>query len=150
MTFSRAILTGVMLARMAAPAAAASPADIAAGLAPEVVQVVSGGTWDNAGKKGGYRAVLVAQAGAGGAQLYLEWLAAGTDGAAPSLVTSAPVKEINDLKLPDATLSSEFEKPNEYTVFLEPNDPTKDSGQSYTIVATTPGKYTFSLGASPE
>jgi len=131
-------------------AMAASPADIASGLAPEVVQVVSGGAWQDAGKTGGYRAVLVVPVGGGGAQLFIEWLAAGTGGAAPAIAAISPVKEIGELKLPDATLGSETEKTGEYTIFVEPNDPAKDSGQSYTIVASAPGKYTFSLGAPPE
>lgn len=149
MTKTRTILAAALLLG-AGTADAASPADIAAALAPEVVQVVSGGTWDDAGKKGGYRAVLVVPVGGGGAQLFLEWLAAGTDGGPPALVASSPIKEINDLKMPDATLSSETEKKNEFTVFVEPNDPNKDGGQTYAILAGAPGKYTFSLGAPPE
>ena len=142
--------TALMLAGV--PALAASPSEVAAGLAPEVVQVVSGGIWDDGGKTGGYRAVLIGASGAGakGAELYLEWVAAGKDGAPPTIVNTSPIKEVNDLKLADALLSMEFEKANEFTLFVEPNDPTKDSGNSYTVVATTPGKYTFTLGAPPE
>ena len=149
MTRTRTMLAAALI--LAASAAkAASPADIAAGLAPEVVQVVSGGTWEDAGKKGGYRAVLVAPVGGGPAQLFLEWLAAGAEGGPAALVATSPIKEINDLKMPDATLSSETEKKNEFTVFVEPNDPNKDGGQTYAILAGAPGKYTFSLGAPPE
>ena len=150
MRIGHAVILAVATFVLVPAANAASPADIAAALAPEVVQVVSGGVWEDGGKKGGYRAVLVAPEGASGAQLYLEWLAAGTGGAAPSLVISSPIKEVNDLKLPDATLNMESEKTNEFTLFVEPNDPSKDSGQSYTILAAAPGKYTFSLGAPPE
>jgi len=149
MTRTRIVLS-VLILLAASHAHAGSPADIAAGLAPEVVQVVSGGTWEDAGKKGGYRAVLVVPVGGGAAQLFVEWLAAGADGGAPALVTASPIKEINDLKMPDATLSSETEKKNEFTVFVEPNDPNKDGGQTYAILAGAPGKYTFSLGAPPE
>jgi hypothetical protein len=145
-------LAAAMLATWSMPAVAASPAEIASTLAPEVIQVVSGGLWDDGGKTGGYRAVLVAptEAGGRGAELYLEWIAAGKDGAAPSVVATSPIKEVNDLKLADALLSMEFEKANEFTLFVEPNDPAKDSGNSYTVVATTPGKYNFTLGAPPE
>ena len=149
---SSAIGAMAALLGLAVPALAASSADIAASLAPEVVQVVSGGNWEDGGKKGGYRAVLVAPSGAeaNSTQLYLEWLAAGKDGAPPVLVMSSPIKEINDLKLANATLSMEYEKANEFTVFVEPSDPNRDAGNSYTILATAPGKYTFSLGAPPE
>ena len=144
------VFAALGLASLSPSAYAASPADIAAAVAPEVVQVVSGGNWADGGKKGGYRAIVVVSAGDAKAQLFIEWLAAGTNGGPPSLVATVAVKEVNELKLPDATLSSEFEKSNEYTVFVEPNDPSKDSGQSYTIVATVPGKYSFSPGALPE
>ena len=149
---SLGIASAALLLSSIGRAPAASPADIAAGLAPEVVQVVSGGTWQDGDKKGGYRAVLVEPSGGGatGAQLFLEWLAAGKDGAAPAIVASSPIKEVNDLKLSNATLSMEYEKTNEFTVFLEPNDPSKDTVDSYTILATAPGKYSFSLGAPPE
>lgn len=137
---------------LAGVAKAASPADIALGLAPEVVQVVSGGLWDDSGKKGGYRAILIGPTGAGaqGSELYLEWLAAGQNGAPPSIIISSPIKEVNDLKLADALLTMEFEKANEFTLFVEPNDPSKLTGNSYTVIATTPGKYSFSLGTPPE
>jgi hypothetical protein len=150
MKFMRIWVAAAAIAGLARGVQAASPADIASGLAPEVLQVVSGGSWENAGKKGGYRAVLVASSTGSDAELYIEWLAAGSNGQPPSLVMSLPVKEINDLKLPNATLNAEFEAANEYTVFVEADDPSKDSGKSYTVLAGPPGKYTFSLGAPPE
>jgi hypothetical protein len=147
----RVFVLAVALASLPALAVAGSPpTDIAKALAPEVLQVVSGGNWDDGGKKGAYRAVLVAPEPGGGAELVVQWLAPGQPGGAPILVASALVKEIADLKLPDATLSAEFESANEYTVFVEPDDPSKDAGQSYTVLVGVPGKYTFSLGAPPE
>jgi len=150
MRFGGPLIAALWLLGLASRAEAASPAEIAAGLAPEVIAVVSGGKWQEGDRNGGYRAVLVAPAGAVGAQLYIEWLAAGANGGAPSMVATVPVKEVNDLRLPNATLSAESETDNQFTVFVESDDPATQSGNSYTVNAAAPGKYTFSLGAPPE
>ena len=141
----------VLLAVGIGPVSAASPADLAAGLALQIVQVVSGGNWDDGGKKGYYRAVLIAPADANsGAQIFLQWVQAGKDQPVPTIAAMVPVKEVNDLHLIDATLNMEVTKANEVLLYVEPNDPSKDTMQSYSITATVPGKYTAAAGALPE
>ena len=130
---------------------AASPTEIAAALAPEVIQAVSGGTWADGGKTGYYRAVLVAPPDASsGAQLFVQWVQAANGATAPSLLSAMPIKEFNDLKLIDASLSMEYQKSNEFMLYVEPNDPTKDAAQSFSVTATLPGKYSAVVGAPPE
>ena len=133
-------------------ALAASPADVAAGLAPQVVNVVSGGAWDDGGKKGYYRAVLIAPADAGsGAQIFVQWIqAAGASAPAQPIVAVAPIKEYNDMKLVDATLTMDTETPGEFIVYIEPTDPSKAAQQSFTLTAGKPGSYTIVNGPLPE
>lgn len=150
MTLCRTLAVVTALAGIPQVGFAASAADVAKALAPEVLQVVSGGTWKDGDKTGDYRAVLIAPGGGAAAELVVQWLSPGAAGAPPSVVASATVKEVADLKLADATLNAEVGGDNDYTVFVEPDDPSKDNGQSYTVSAGAPGKYTFNVGAPPE
>lgn len=131
---------------------AASPSDVAGTLSPQLVQTVSGGNWDEGGKKGYYRAVLVAPSDEGTkAQIFVQWMTASdAAGAAPSVATMTPIDGTGDLKLVDAVFSMEYEKPNEFILYVEPSDPAKTAQDSLTITATTPGKYTVSKGPLPE
>jgi hypothetical protein len=135
-----------------APARADGPADIAAAVAPQIVQVVSGGNWEDGGKKGYYRAVLIAPPDANsGVQIFLQWMtAADPAGAKPAISVATPVKEVSDLKVVDAVLSMEYEKPNEFILYVEPADPSKAAQQSLTVTATAPGKYSVARGPLPE
>ncbi len=152
MTSMRAILLAATVAALAVPAAlAASPADIAKAVDPAVVQMVTGGNWEDGGKKGYYRAVMIAPAtSASGAEVYLQWFQSAKDQTTPTLVLEVPIKEVNDLKLTDATLSMETLKANEFILYVEPNDPSKDTQQGFSVTATSPGKYTAVAGALPE
>ncbi len=143
---------GIMVNLAVLPALAAAPADVAAAVSPQIVQVVSGGNWEDGGKKGYYRAVLVAPADASsGAQIYVQWMtAADASGGLPTISMAAPIKEVTDLKVVDAVLSMEYEKPNEFILYVEPSDPSKAAQQSLTVTATQPGKYTVSKGPLPE
>jgi len=147
------VMAAMVLAGFALPAQAATPADLAAGVAPQIVQVVSGGNWEDAGKKGYYRAVLVAPPDANsGAQIFLQWMTSAdqSSGGAPAIAVGTAVTEVADLKLLDAVLSMEFEKPNEFILYVEPADPSKAALQSLTVTATAPGKYTAVKGPLPE
>ncbi len=154
MTVRRGMLVaGVLLSVVSASAFAAAPSDIATALAPQVVGVVSGGTWEESGKKGYYRAVLIAPADAStGAQIYLQWMTAAdqSSGGVPAIAKAVPVQEVADQKMLDANLSMEFEKPNEFILYVEPSDPSKAATQSLTVTATAPGKYTAVKGPLPE
>jgi hypothetical protein len=139
------------LCLMAAPGRADVSTDLAAALAPQVLQVGSGGTWEDGGKKGYYRAVVIAPPDANvGSQVFIQWMSAAEPAHPSAVVTAVPVKEINGAKLLDALLSMEFEKNNEFTVYIEPNDPAKAAQQSFTVTATAPGKYTIETGPPPE
>lgn len=152
----RALTTTFALSLMlalAGPAAAAplAPQDAAAAVPANVIQVVSGGTWEDGGKKGTYRAIMVAPASpAEGAQIFLQWLAAGKDPGTVEVASVVALQKINDMKLPDAFLSMDFEKSNEVMLYVQPYDPAKESDQSFTVTATLPGKLSIEQGAAPE
>ena len=148
-----AIVAAVLISATAVdPSAhAASAADVAAGLSSQIVEVVSGGAWEDGGKKGYYRAVLVAPADAGsGAQIFMQWMQAAGAGTVPSIVAVAPIKEYNDQKLVDATINADTETPGEFIVYIEPRDPSKAAQQSFTLTASKPGIYTIAHGPIPE
>lgn len=147
-----AIVTLVLFCTLSQRVVAATPADIAAAASPQIIQLVSGGNWEDAGKKGYYRAILVAPPDSGsGAQIFLQWMnAAGAEAGSQTVQAAVQVKELNDLKVADAVLNMESEKPNEFILYIEPADPAKAAQQSLTVTATGPGKYTVANGPLPE
>ena len=147
------IAASVLLGMSVSAAQAAPPTDVAAAVSPQVVGVVSGGTWEEGGKKGYYRAVLIAPPDANtGAQIFLQWMTAAdqSSGGVPAIAKIVPVQEVADQKMLDANLSMEFEKPNEFILYVEPTDPAKAATQSLTVTATAPGKYSAVKGPLPE
>jgi hypothetical protein len=147
------LAAGAVLVGVVADASAAAPADVAAAVAPQVVGVVSGGNWEDGGKKGYYRAVLIAPPDASsGAQIFLQWMTAAdqASGGVPAVAMVASVQEVAAEKMIDANLSMEFERPNEFILYVEPADPSKAAAQSLTVTATSPGKYSAVKGPLPE
>jgi hypothetical protein len=126
---------------------AADANDIAKSIPLDVGQAVSGGSWEKDGKKGTYRAVLIAAPGAT-VQIFLQWIAAKEGG--KELVSSIAVQAINDVKLPEAELSMDFVKANEAVIYVQPYDPNKDTDQSFTVTAGLPGEFKVEPGAAPE
>ena len=94
------IAASVLLGMSVSAAQAAPPTDVAAAVSPQVVGVVSGGTWEEGGKKGYYRAVLIAPPDANtGAQIFLQWMTAAdqSSGGVPAIAKIVPVQEVADL-----------------------------------------------------
>jgi hypothetical protein len=149
-TFLRAATTLLLVAAPLSCAVAADAGKLADAVAPEVSEVASGGHWSADGKGGFYRALIV-MAGdkAAIANLYLQWMSFG-DGAAPTVVKSVPVKEINDQKLDNASvqLGGENDKENETTIFVSSYDVEEDKDISLFIKATKPGTYTVEKAPS--
>jgi hypothetical protein len=119
-------------------------------VAPEVSEVASGGQWSADGKGGFYRGfVVMAGPNASVAEIYLQWVSFG-DGK-PTVVKSLPIKEINDQKLGNAsiTIGGEEDKENETTLFISSYDIEEDKDISLFIKATNPGTYTVDK-APPE
>lgn len=150
-TFLRAAATLLLVAAPLSFAAAEDAGKVVDAVAPEVSEVASGGHWSADGKGGFYRA-LVVMAGEKGAtvNIYLQWLSFG-DGKAPIIVKSVPVKEINDKKLGNAsiTIGGEEDKDNETTISVSSYDIDEDEDISLYVKATNPGTYTMEK-APPE
>ena len=118
------IMTGVRaaaaLAFLSAPlsfAAAEDAGKLGDQVAPEISEIASGGHWSADGKGGFYRAfVVMAGENGGTAEVYLQWVSFG-DGK-PAVVKSLPVKEVNEQKLGNAsiTIGGEDDKENETTI----------------------------------
>jgi hypothetical protein len=149
-TFLRAAATLLLVAAPLSLAAAADAGKVADAVATEVSEVASGGHWSADGKGGFYRA-LVVMAGdkAAIANVYLQWLSFGA-GAAPTVVKSVPVKEINDQKLGNASIEigGENDKENETTIFVSSYDIEEDKDISLYVKATKPGAYTVEKAPS--
>lgn len=150
-TFLRAAATLLLVAAPLSFAAAEDAGKVVDAVAPEVSEVASGGHWSADGKGGFYRA-LVVMAGEKGAtvNIYLQWLSFG-DGKTPTIVKSVPVKEINDKKLGNAsiTIGGEEDKDNETTISVSSYDIDEDEDISLYVKATNPGTYTMEK-APPE
>jgi hypothetical protein len=150
-TFLRTAATLLLVAAPLSFAAAEDAGKVVDAVAPEVSEVASGGHWSADGKGGFYRA-LVVMAGDKGAtvNIYLQWLSFG-DGKAPIIVKSVPVKEINDKKLGNAsiTIGGEEDKDNETTISVSSYDIDEDEDISLYVKATNPGAYTMEK-APPE
>ena len=150
-TFLRAAATLLFVAAPLSLAAAEDAGKVVDAVAPEVSEVASGGHWSADGKGGFYRA-LVVMAGEKGAtvNIYLQWLSFG-DGKTPIIVKSVPVKEINDKKLGNAsiTIGGEEDKDNETTISVSSYDIDEDEDISLYVKATNPGTYTMEK-APPE
>ena len=119
-------------------------------VAPEVAQVISGGSW-SADKKGGFYRAIVVMAGDGkgaGALVYLQWLAFG-DTPIPVIVKSLPIKEVNDQKLENASIDivGEEDKENEITLVITSYDIAEDEDISLFVKASEPGKYSMTKDA---
>ena len=99
------------LAFLSAPlsfAAAEDAGKLVDQVAPEISEIASGGHWSADGKGGFYR-----RENGGTAEVYLQWVSFG-DGK-PVVVKSLPVKEVNEQKLGNAsiTIGGEDDKENE-------------------------------------
>jgi len=151
-TFLRAAATLLLVAAPLSFAAAEDAGKLVDAVAPEVSEVASGGHWSADGKGGFYRA-LVVMAGEKGAtvNIYVQWLSFGDGGKPPVIVKSVPIKEINDQKLGNAsiTIGGEEDKDNETTISVSSYDIDEDEDISLYVKATNPGAYTMEK-APPE
>lgn len=145
-TAAAALFIGLGLTTvLPAAAQAADAAKVAEGLAPEVSEVVSGGSWSDGDKGGTYRAMVVmGQEGkAFAAHVYLQWIAFDKNTGAPTIVSNTPIKEVRAQELQNAFIFLEVEKDNEAKLSITSYDPVADKDISLTATATTPGKYSI-------
>jgi hypothetical protein len=121
------------------------------GVAPEVAEVVTGGSW-SAGKQGGFYRAIVLMTGdqkTFGAHVYLQWLAFSEGSPIPAVVKTVPIKEINDQGLANASIELEGEegKDNEVTVVVSSYDLDEDKDITLFVKAGQPG--TYAMAAAP-
>ncbi|MGZ8415517.1 MAG: hypothetical protein ACXWVQ_00825 [Methyloceanibacter sp.] len=119
-------------------------------VAPEISEVASGGHWSADGKGGFYRTFVIMGGEKGGiAEIFLQWVSFG-DGK-PVVVNSLPLKEINEKKLGNAsiTIGGEDDKENETTIFISSYDIDEDEDIALFVKATKPGSYSIEK-APPE
>ena len=119
-------LLAVALIPSASALAADDDAKIVEGLPPEVADVVTGGSWSE-GKQGGFYRAIVVMSGTEqsfGARVYLQWLALSETDPVPKIVATAPIKELNDQKLGNASIEIEGEetKDNQITIIVSSYD----------------------------
>jgi hypothetical protein len=144
-----------VLVSFVAPAVTSAFADdtkLIDGVAPEVAEVATGGSW-SADKQGGFYRAIVLMTGdkkSFGAHVYLQWLAF-TDSSSPipAIVKTVPIKEINDQGLANASIALEGEegKDNEVTVVVSSYDLEEDKDITLFVKAGQPG--TYAMAAAP-
>ena len=92
-----------------------------------------------------------------GARVYLQWLALSETDPVPKIVATAPIKEVNDQKLGNASIEIEGEetKDNQITIIVSSYDFDADKDITLYVKGTAPGKYAMaqapakSSGAPP-
>ncbi len=146
-TILRAAALLAFIAMPLATAAAEDDAALVGALSPQIADVVSGGSWSEGGQGGFYRAISV-MSGDGksfGAHVYVQWLAFEEKNPVPKVVKTVPIKEINDQKLPNASIDIEGEenKDNEVTVTVGSYDVDADKDIVLQVKAGAPGTYTM-------
>ena len=144
-TCLRAAAIIISLAAPAATTALADDAKLIDGVAPEVAEVATGGSW-SADKQGGFYRAIVLMTGdqkSFGAHIYLQWLAFKEDSPIPIIVKTVPIKEINDQGLANASIALEGEegKDNEVTIVVSSYDLEEDKDITLFVKAGQPGTY---------
>lgn len=142
-----ALLAATSIATPWTPAAAEDEAKLVDAVAPEIAEVATGGSW-SVDKKGGFYRAIVLMTGdqkSFGAHVFLQWLAFSEGSPVPTVVATVPLKEINDQKLANASISLEGEegKDNEITLVVSSYDFDADKDITLFAKATVPGTYTM-------
>jgi hypothetical protein len=150
-TILRAAAIVISFAAPAVTSALADDAKLVDGVAPEVAEVVTGGSW-SVGKQGGFYRAIVVMSGdqkSFGAHVYLQWLAFSEGSPVPAVVKTVPIKEINDQALANASIELEGEegKDNEVTVVVSSYDLDADKDITLFVKAGQPG--TYAMAAAP-
>ena len=142
-----------VLVSLAAPIgiALADDTKLIDGVAPEVAEVVTGGSW-SIDKQGGFYRAIVLMTGdqkTFGAHVYLQWLAFSEGSPIPAVVKTVPIKEINAQGLANASIELEGEegKDNEVTVVVSSYDLDADKDITLFVKAGQPG--TYAMAAAP-
>lgn len=145
----------LVVACLASPALAGDGADadaLAGAMPAQITEVTTTGTWQDGGRSGTYRALVVMgeTAGKPHAKVYLQWI----DGAPPAggsaIAASKPIDQINALNVPNASLAMDSEAKNEVTLLVQSYDPNAESSLSFSVTATLPGQLTVSEGGGTE
>ena len=147
MNYKLAGLTAVGCASLIAVAAIAgsdaAPDTLAAALAVEISDVVAGGNWTEGAQTGTYRAVVVQTGGEkdAAAHVFVQWLSLKEGGSGGEIVKSVPLKEFNDQKLPNASITLESDIDSEARIVVAGQDGVTHKDAVFTIKATKPGIY---------
>jgi hypothetical protein len=119
-----------------------SPDDIAGAVPVEIPEVISGGGWQDGGMNGVYRAIVIVSGAEKdfAARVYVQWIGLSANGP-PHVVKTAPIKEFNDKKLPNAILDLDADAENQAIIIVTTFDPRIQKPTSTAFKATKPGIY---------
>jgi hypothetical protein len=120
------------------------PADnLAAAVPAEVIEVQSGGTWQDGATSGMFR-VVTTVSGLDkdyGARVFIQWLAVGTADGQMRIHKSTPVKEFNDLKMPHVVVAFDSDVPGEASIVLVSQDAERRRDVLVSVRTGKPGTY---------
>jgi hypothetical protein len=114
---------------------------IAKALPAEIPEVHSGGSWQDGGKQGIYRAVVTAVPGDGAARVFVQWIALKAETTAGEIVATSEIKEVAAKRLPSAFINLEVEQAGEIILIVASFDPGANKDSVLAFKASTPGKY---------
>jgi hypothetical protein len=134
------LLCAPTLAQQKAPGK--SPDDIAASVPVEVPEVISGGGWQDGGKAGIYRGIVVMELVGGQpvANLVVQWIGLKAEGGQPEIVRAVRVKDFADRKMANAQLALEADTDNEAIFIATAFDPKTQKPSMVAFKALKPGQ----------
>lgn len=136
------LIAALLLGAAPAVSAESESASVAAKLSVDVSEVVSGGTWVEGTGGGYYRTVsVVSFAPEEMVEIYLQWVGWRAMGEPLTIISSVPLKEVNERKLFSASISLETDTPNVTRITVAGQDGEGRADALMVFQATTPGRY---------
>lgn len=140
-----AALAAIAIAGVSAQAqtASKSPLEIAAATPVEIAELMAGGSWQDAGKTGIFRGIVVVTGpnDAPRADVFVQWIGMKAEGGTIEIVQSMAIKEIADKKLTNAQIAIEADKDDE-AMFLVTTYDAEAKPQVLAFKAGKPGQIT--------
>lgn len=131
---------------------AMAPDALAGALPAPITEVTTSGTWQDGGRAGTYRALVVMTGPVEKpvAKVFLQWIDGSAQSGTNAVVASKPIEQVNALNVPNASLAMDSEGPNEVTLLVQSYDPNAETSHNFSVTATLPGQLTVSEGGGTE
>ena len=148
--FIRSMLLLSLLLPGSIAASANEATAISDALPVEVSEVISGGTWSNAGATGYYRAMVVTPRPAGQAYVIVQMLAVEKQDAPPKVAKTISIKEVAEQAFSNAFLAMDADVEDEMTLIITAYGTGRDQDSSIHLKFDAKGDYELLPALSEE